>query len=249
MNNIVEDEYLMYNTSPRIPVCVCIDTSATIAETPVMEQVLGQVEKGINSLYAKVMADDMVCNCAEVAVVAYGDNVSVVQDYTCTSKYNNEIKIPVTNTVTGAGDIGSGINESLELLQRRKQLYNAHGVDYYRPWLIVITDGKPVRKEFKKSVALAKKKTLLLEKTQKITLITIYLNTSEGTEFADLTLAEITKKSKDKKVMFSKTIDSQIIGISKISRFFDWLSDSVSKLSFENDIKLDFSGLTDWEDI
>lgn len=249
MNNIIEDEYLMYNTSSRVPVCICIDSSATVAETPIMENILAQVEKGIKSFYAKVMADDMVCNCVEVAVVSYGDTVTTVQDYTCTSKYSNEVKIPVNSTVTGAGDIGTGITKALDLLELRKSAYNAHGVDYYRPWLIVITDGKEVRKEFKKSVALAKKKTLGLEKEKKLTLVTVYLNGNEGTDAADRTLAEITKKSKDKKVLFSKNIEPQILGISKISRLFDWLTDNVSKLAFENEIKLDFSSLTDWEDI
>lgn len=249
MNNIVDDEYLMYNTSPRVPVCVCIDTSATIAESPVVSNILSQVEKGVNAFYTKMMEDDMVCNCAEVAVVSYGDTVSVVQDYMCTSKFQQEIKIPVTNTMTGSGDMGSGVLESLELLQSRKQAYNAHGVDYYRPWLVVITDGKPNRKELKKNLVLAQKKLLGLEKSQKITVITLYINGNEGTELSDITLAEITKKSNDKKIQLSKVVSPQIIGTSKIGRFFDWLADSVRKFAFENDIKLDFSGLTDWEDI
>ncbi len=249
MNNILEDEYLMYNTSSRVPICFCVDTSATAADSPAWQNALSQIEKGINSLYTKVREDDMICNCVEVAAVGYNDSSQKIQDYTCTSKYADKVSIPLSSTMTGSGDVGLGILQSLDLLQNRKQLYNAHGVDYYKPWLILIADGKPIRKEFKKNVALARKKTLGLEKTQKLTVVTIYININESNDVSNTALAEMKKQSKNKKVTFSKVVDPQILGVNKIPTFFDWLGNSVSKFAFENEFKLDFSGLTDWEDI
>ncbi len=249
MNNIVEDEYLMYNTSPRIPISVCVDTSATANEGKVVENILAQIEKGINNLYKKVIDNDMIRDCAEIAVVSYSDNVSVVQDYTCTSKYAKKINIPVNHTLSGSGDVGNGVIQALDLLENRKRLYKSHGVDYYRPWLIIISDGKPASKESKKNVAVARKRTTTLEKQNKLTILTIYINSNESTDVTNDVLAEITKQLNDKNNMLSKNIDPQIIGVNKIAHFFDWLCNSISKLAFENEIKLDFSGLTDWEDI
>ena len=39
--------------------------------------------------------------------------------------------------------MGSAVCEALHILENRKQEYKSAGVDYYQPWLILMTDGIP----------------------------------------------------------------------------------------------------------
>lgn len=39
--------------------------------------------------------------------------------------------------------MGAAIVEVIDMVQRRKDVYKAHGVPYFRPWIFLITDGAP----------------------------------------------------------------------------------------------------------
>jgi uncharacterized protein YegL len=43
----------------------------------------------------------------------------------------------------GDTPLGSAIERGLDLIETRKRNYRLGGVSYYRPWLIVLTDGAP----------------------------------------------------------------------------------------------------------
>lgn len=39
--------------------------------------------------------------------------------------------------------MGEAILRGIDLIEQRKQQYKTEGIDYYRPWLFMITDGEP----------------------------------------------------------------------------------------------------------
>ncbi len=43
----------------------------------------------------------------------------------------------------GGTNTSEGISLALDEIEKRKQTYRDSGIDYYRPWLFLITDGEP----------------------------------------------------------------------------------------------------------
>lgn len=46
----------------------------------------------------------------------------------------------------GDTPLGEAVSRALALLRERKEIYKQNGLDYFRPWIFVITDGKPTDK-------------------------------------------------------------------------------------------------------
>jgi uncharacterized protein YegL len=46
----------------------------------------------------------------------------------------------------GGTPLGEAISRAMALLRERKEIYKQNGLDYFRPWIFTITDGKPTDK-------------------------------------------------------------------------------------------------------
>jgi uncharacterized protein YegL len=50
---------------------------------------------------------------------------------------------PPTLDANGETPLGEAISRALALLRDRKEVYKQNGLDYFRPWIFAITDGRP----------------------------------------------------------------------------------------------------------
>ncbi|MFM7790589.1 MAG: vWA domain-containing protein, partial [Microcystis panniformis] len=75
----------------------------------------------------------------ETAIVTFGKGgVKTVQDFVGIDQF--------TPPTLSAGDLppmGEAIELALDLVEDRKAIYRNNGIQYYRPWIFLITDGAP----------------------------------------------------------------------------------------------------------
>lgn len=121
------------NPENRCPVVLLLDTSYSMSGERIQE-----LNKGIEQFQASIAEDDLAALRVEVAVVKFGGQVSVVQDFVTVDNFN-----PPQLTVAGNTPMGAAIQKSLNILEERKTVYKNNGIGYYRPWLFLITDGAP----------------------------------------------------------------------------------------------------------
>lgn len=74
----------------------------------------------------------------EVAVVTFNEQVTLVQDFTEIARF-----LPPRLTASGATAMQPAILTVLQMVEERKALYRANGLEYYRPWIFMVTDGQP----------------------------------------------------------------------------------------------------------
>ena len=99
---------------------------------------LESLQEGIEAFHKEIMEDQTSRNRLEVAIITYGNNVSVLQQPALV----DDFEMPKLKAL-GSTSMGKAINEAIEMVEARKSWYKMTGQPYYRPWIINITDGEP----------------------------------------------------------------------------------------------------------
>jgi uncharacterized protein YegL len=121
------------NPEPRLPCVLLLDVSGSMQGDPI-----AQLNAGLATYKDELAADALASKRVEVAVVTFGGQVQTVCDFTTAEAFH-----PPTLDAGGETPMGAAIRDGLDMLQRRKELYKAQGIGYFRPWVFLITDGAP----------------------------------------------------------------------------------------------------------
>jgi len=118
------------NPEPRCPCVLLLDTSGSMAGAPIQ-----QLNDGIRTFKQELENDPLAAKRVEVAIVTFGP-VSVESDFTTVANF-----YPRELHTTGDTPMGSAISLGIDMVTRRKQTYKQNGIAYYKPWIVLITDG------------------------------------------------------------------------------------------------------------
>jgi uncharacterized protein YegL len=89
--------------------------------------------------FRKALLDDLLASLrVEVAIVTFNSSVETVQEFATPDR----MKLPPLRAA-GKTHMGSAILHALSMVERRKEQYRANDIDYYRPWIFLLTDGVP----------------------------------------------------------------------------------------------------------
>ncbi len=130
-NRFDETEFVD-NPEPRCAVVLALDVSGSMGGQPIAE-----LNAGLQELDKALKADKLASLRVELAMVAFGGSVSKT-GFVIADAFQ-----PPTLTAHGGTPMGAAVGKSLDLLRERKDTYKRNGLDYFRPWLLLITDGAP----------------------------------------------------------------------------------------------------------
>ena len=121
------------NPEPRCPCVLLLDTSSSMRGEPIE-----QLNRGLHCFRDDLTQDLPSSQRVEVAVITFGGEPRVVQDFVTVDAFD-----PPVLEASGITPMGTAILMALDMLEERKQVYRQSGIDYYRPWCFMITDGRP----------------------------------------------------------------------------------------------------------
>lgn len=251
-NLLLRLEDLVSNPTPRVPICLCLDTSGSMGAvtgecTPTGETVfedgkewqvvtggtsrIKELQKGIELFYEAIREDEVAVYSAEICIVEFNDSASCILDFANIERQND---IPVLKA-HGNTAMGEGVNLALDLLEKRKEEYKDKGVDYYQPWLVLMTDGESNGSQSELQRAISR--TTDLVNGKKLTIFPIGIGDEAGMN----TLQKFSPNRTPLKLQ----------GL-KFAEFFTWLSKSVSRTSQNTPgekIQLDVEGIKGWGEL
>lgn len=252
-NQLMRMEDLLDNPTPRVPICLCLDTSSSMLRVVSGETVntgrtvfkdgrewnvveggisaLDELQEGVNHFYKAIAEDEVARYAAEICVVTFDSTAKSLVDYSTIDIQPNPPKL----TANGATCMGEGVNLALDLLEQRKNEYKEAGVDYYQPWLVLMTDGEPNGSESELERAIYRTNQLVINR--KLTVFPIGI----GKEADMNVLARFSPKR----------TPLRLKGMN-FKQFFEWLSQSVSGVSNSmpgDKISLDVEGIKGWGEI
>lgn len=251
-NRLLRVQDLVNNPTPRVPICLCLDKSGSMGAVEGEYEETGETVfedgktwkivtggksrmdellDGVEEFYDAIRNDEMAVYSAEICIVTFNDDVECVMDF---ANIERQEEIP---ELIPKGDtaMGEGVNLALDLLEKRKQEYRDKGVDYYQPWLVIMTDGQSngSEQELKRAI----QRTNEMVNSKKLTIFPIGI----GDEADMSTLNDLSPKRPALKLK----------GLN-FKEFFVWLSQSVSRVSQSTpgeSVKLDVDGIKGWAEL
>lgn len=149
------------NPEPRCAVALVLDTSHSMNG-----EKIAQLNKGLLEFERALKIDRLASLRIEVAVITFGGTVQALSvsqggyqpiPFEAAKAFVTikDFSPPQLET-KGDTPMGEAVTRAITLVNERKNIYKKHGVDYFRPWIIVITDGKPTDFNWESSARLAR---------------------------------------------------------------------------------------------
>jgi len=121
------------NPDPRIACALLLDTSSSMAGEPI-----DQLNRGFELFCDEIKKDELAQKRAEITVITFGGTARVEIPFT--EGRNLQSRRLAAN---GGTPMGAALDLALDQLAQQKQAYKRSGLEYYRPWMFVLTDGEP----------------------------------------------------------------------------------------------------------
>ena len=203
MNQLtISDAELADNPTARVPICVLLDVSDSMKGDPIRE-----LNEGLKAFIEEILSDDMTRYSADIAILTFGGIVKKVFDF---GRIEDQ-EVPEFKA-TSTTPMAKAVLQALEMLEERKKSYKDNGVDYYQPWVVLMTDG--IATDDPSLIEAAAKKTNELINNKKLVLFPIAIGNNVDFD-------QIASFGREPK---------RLEGL-KFKEFFAWLSQSVSTIS------------------
>ena len=177
------------------------------------------LNEGLRNFYNEICADETTSQRLELSIITFNDYVQVVQE----PALPENVFIP---ELRGDGDtaLADAVNEAIDKVEARKSWYKQTGQPYYRPCIILMTDGEPNAGQDIDSLARRIKSDTAAKK---------YAFLPVGVEGADMAVLQ--------KIAGEGMGAAKLKGM-RISQFFKWLSASMGTVTkAENGQTVDMS--------
>lgn len=121
------------NYEQKCPVVILCDVSISMEGSPIAE-----LNKGLQAFERDVQEDDICKARLDVAVLSFGSSAKVEHDFALMDEYGMPRLM-----VNGTTNLEAGMRTAMEKLDDRKSWYRSTRQTFYRPYIILITDGMP----------------------------------------------------------------------------------------------------------
>ena len=194
---------LIENPESRVACVIAVDISGSMQGKPIEE-----VNRGLLAFGQQIEEDELTSMRADIAIIAFHHEHQVVRNFGQHVDFSK-----ASLQATGGTKMAPPINTALDMIENRKAQYRENGIPYYRPIIMLITDGRPQHDSLSDMEKVAQR-VKEAENKKNVTFFPI------GTESADMD--ELSKLSN----LPPKTLQG-----TNFVALFEWLSNSITAIS------------------
>ena len=120
------------NPEARCPCVLLLDTSGSM-----YGEAIKQLNNGLKAFDKELKQDELAMLRVEISIITFGP-VRTIVDFISAKDFS-----PPILQASDLTPMGEAIQRGLKILEDRKGDYRENGINYYRPWIFLITDGEP----------------------------------------------------------------------------------------------------------
>jgi len=120
------------NPEPRCACVLVLDNSGSMAGHKITH-----LNEGVRYFKEELLSDSLAAKRVEVAVVSFGP-VTERHEFANPADF-----FPPELEPEGDTPMGAACRKAIEMVEARKSVYRVNGISFYRPWIILMTDGDP----------------------------------------------------------------------------------------------------------
>ncbi|GGN73396.1 hypothetical protein GCM10010112_42650 [Actinoplanes lobatus] len=196
------------NPEPRVACVLLLDVSASMSGDRINE-----LNEGLRLFATDIKEDRLARKRTEILVVTFGGTSQVAAPFEEAQHF-----VAPHLTASGGTPVASAIQLGLSEINQQKQAYKNAGVEYYRPWMIVMSDGAPTDYPAELQAAVDE-----LRSEQQRRAVTVFPIGVGG----DADLNFLSSLSTERPAVSLRSVTS-------FSDFFKWLSASMSQVSMSD---------------
>lgn len=130
------------NPNQRTPCVLILDASGSMNTSGSKGKTrIAELNEGIQTLEQALKSDDAAISRVQLGIVTVGgpsNSADVLMDWTDVENFE---AFPLV--ADGATPLGIGVRLGLEMIEQIKKDLRSNGINYTRPWMMIITDGEP----------------------------------------------------------------------------------------------------------
>ncbi len=202
--------------------CLCVlvlDVSGSMVGERIRE-----LNRGLDEFHRQVRNDEIAAQRLEVCIIAFNSQVKCIQEPALIDKF----VMPIMKA-RGTTKMGNAVQSAIQKVESRKQWYRETGQSYYRPFIILITDGTPDSDQNMERLAMEINEGVNEKK---------FIFFPIGVQDANLTVL--------RQIAHPSTPPMMLKGLNFIE-FFQWLSNSIGIVTKSNEgDKIYFPDTSGW---
>ncbi len=135
MPDLAAEIEVAYPQQPHCATQLLLDTSGSMRGPKI-----AGLQAGLRAFLQETREDALAARRVDLSLLTFGGEVRVVADFAPVTAYAEEA---LNLEAAGETPMGRALELGMARLEERKAAYRAQGTDYYRPWLMLLTDGEP----------------------------------------------------------------------------------------------------------
>ncbi len=160
------------NKAPRLPICICIDTSSAVPMST-----LEDIKAFLKMISAYIMENSECRAKVQLCVVTFGETATVIKNFGAVEDTDYEL-----TANAGEPDLTAALTKCVALLNERIRVYKSESISHYLPEVLLLSSGRSTS-----DISEIAKKLCVAQLSNRLSILPFHIVDNDSALLSDLT--------------------------------------------------------------